>query len=190
MMWRLRERSDEDLLVATAAEPEAFAVFYRRHLRAVVALLFHRTQDHELTADLCAEVFAAALEGVERFDPALGPARGWLFGIAGHKLQESWRRGRVEASARQRLGMPARALSDDDLQRVEELADISRSGGLWAALVDDLPPEQRDAVLARVVHERDYAEIATELRCSEAVIRQRVSRGLGRMRRRLAEGER
>ena len=184
-----RALTDEALLTATATEPEVFAVFYGRHLRAVLSLLLHRTGDREVAADLCAEVFAAALEGAERFDPARGPARAWLFGIAQHKLQESWRRGRVEAASRQRLGMPIRELTDDDLQRVEELADLERRGGLARALVDGLPRDQRDAVLARVVDEREYAEIARKLACSEAVVRQRVSRGLGRVRRGLLEGE-
>ena len=184
-----RSQTDEELLVASATRPEAFGVFYRRHLRAVLALLLHRTGDSEVAADLCAEVFAAALEGVERFDPSRGPARGWLFGIAQHKLQESWRRGRVEAASRQRLGMPPRALTEDDLQRVEELADLGRRGGVAGALVDGLPADQRDAVIARVVDEREYADIAVSLRCSEAVVRQRVSRGLGSVRRRLVEDE-
>jgi RNA polymerase sigma-70 factor (ECF subfamily) len=37
-------------------------------------------------------------------------------------------------------------------------------------------------VKARVVDEREYAEIAAVMRCSELVVRKRVSRGLGRLR--------
>ena len=44
---------------------------------------------------------------------------------------------------------------------------------------------EREAVCARVVDERDYDEIAGALGCSESVVRQRVSRGLSRARRRL-----
>lgn len=177
-----RELADEQLLAGTAAQPELFGLFYRRHLRPVLAYLVHRTGDREAAADLCAEVFAAALEGSERFDPRQGPARAWLFGIAHHKLQESWRRGRVEDAARRRLGMPPRQLSDEDLVRVEELLDLDRRGGLALALVEGLPADQHEAIVARVLQERDYADIARELRCSEAVVRQRVSRGLSRLR--------
>ena len=45
-------------------------------------------------------------------------------------------------------------------------------------LLETLAPEQRDAIKAHHVEERGYAEIAAELRCSESVIRKRVSRGL------------
>jgi RNA polymerase sigma-70 factor (ECF subfamily) len=40
-----------------------------------------------------------------------------------------------------------------------------------------------------VIDERDYSEIARELRCSELVVRQQVSRGLARLRDELSEGQ-
>jgi RNA polymerase sigma-70 factor (ECF subfamily) len=55
-------------------------------------------------------------------------------------------------------------------------------------LLDGLPAEQRDAVRERVLEERDYPEIAARLRCSEQVVRKRVSRGLTALRARM-EGE-
>jgi DNA-directed RNA polymerase specialized sigma24 family protein len=48
-------------------------------------------------------------------------------------------------------------------------------------LVDDLPNRQREAVLARVVDERSYGDIAAQQRVSQEVVRQRVSRGLARL---------
>lgn len=162
-------------------------MFYRRHVRALLAYLLARTRRTELAADLCAETFAVALEQAGRYDPARAPARAWLFAIAGSRLVDAARRGQVESRARQRLGMPPRALTDSDLERVEELVDAGR--GLSAErLVDGLPADQREAVLARVVHERDYAEIAATLEVSEAVVRQRVSRGLGALRAMIPEG--
>jgi RNA polymerase sigma-70 factor (ECF subfamily) len=181
-------RTDAELLSATAADPEAFGAFYRRHVRAVLAYLLSRTRRPELAADLCAEVFAQALEHAHRYDQRRGPARAWLLSMAGARLVDSVRRGKVEDRARRRLGMPPRTLTDRDLERIEELVDLSR-GLDAAALVADLPPDQREAVLARIVHEREYGDIAAELAVSEAVVRQRVSRGLAGLRTRL-EAER
>ena len=60
--------------------------------------------------------------------------------------------------------------------------------GTALELVGDLPPEQRSAVKARIViDERDYADIAKDMRCSEAVVRKRVSRALGALRDQLEE---
>jgi RNA polymerase sigma-70 factor (ECF subfamily) len=55
------------------------------------------------------------------------------------------------------------------------------------ALVEKLPEDERLAVSSRVLDERPYREIASELRCSELVIRKRVSRGLARVREQLKE---
>ena len=178
--------SDEDLLERfVAGDVQAFVAFYRMHLPAVVAFFMRRTRDRELSADLTAEVFAAALVAAPRFRAGEYPARAWLYGIAAHKLADSRRRGRVEDQARRRLALEPLMIDDEDLRRVEELASQADAG--LEAAVDALPAQQRDALLARVVDERAYSEIATQMSCSEMVVRQRVSRGLRALRARFKE---
>ncbi len=172
------------LLAATANDAEAFAVFYRRHLRSVLAYLIRRTGRPDLAADLAAETFAAALQSLPTYRPT-GAARGWLFGIANHKLADSARRHAVADRSRRELGMAAVALTDEDLERAEELLDAQRMSADLGELLAELPPEQREALQARIVEERDYRELAAEWSCSEAVVRQRVSRGLTTLRRKL-----
>lgn len=175
---------DDDRLLARSAEgdPDAFAAFYRRHLPTVAGFFLRRTGQADLTADLTAEVFAAALLAASRYQPGEGPALAWLYGIAANKLADSRRRGRVEDEARRRLALEPLALEDADLARVEELASIDAGRPLLQAAVRSLPEDQRAAVMARVVDERPYPKIAEELKCSELVIRKRVSRGLKRLR--------
>jgi RNA polymerase sigma-70 factor (ECF subfamily) len=183
--------NDADLLAATArGDADAFAAFYRRHLAAVVRFALRATGNPEIAADLAGEVFAAALAACGRYRPEHPSAAPWLLGIAQNKLRESRRRGRVEDRARRRLRISPLTLTDDDLDRVEELA--TASAGVALAAVEELPAAERDAVYARVIDERGYPEIAAELRCSESVVRQRVSRGLARMRARMTgqEGQR
>jgi len=178
---------DAGLLEAIAAgDKDAFAAFYRRWLAVVTGFYLRRTRSRELAFDLTAETFAAVIVSSRRFRSERGPAAAWLFGIAEHKLADSRRRARVESSARRRLGLDPVVLEDSDLTRVEELAsqgDQARLGELLASL----PEPQRRAIHARVLDERSYAEIAGELRCSEVVVRQRVSRGLANLRGRLKE---
>jgi RNA polymerase sigma-70 factor, ECF subfamily len=182
------QATDGELLAAVVAgDGQAFAFFYRRHLPAVVALLLRETGDREATADLTAEVFAAVFLVARRFRArGEGSARPWVLGIARNKLRESRRRGRIEDRARRRLAFEPEMLDDDDLARVDELA--ARDQPLLE-LVEQLPAPQRDAVVSRVLGERDYGEIARQLNCSELVARQRVSRGLARLRDQLMEGE-
>ncbi|MGH3262549.1 MAG: RNA polymerase sigma factor, partial [Trebonia sp.] len=169
-------------------QPAAFEVFYRRWLPLVTRYHLRRVGDRELAFDLTAETFAAVVAGCGRFDRARGSAPAWLFSIAEHKLADSLRRARVESSARRRLGHRAVAIEDGDLERVEQLASQGDDASL-SRLLAQLPADQQDAVRARVLDERPYAEIAVELRCSEAVVRQRVHRGLTRIRERLKEPE-
>ena len=174
-------RTDDELLRAARVDVEAFAVFYRRHAEAVFAYLRYRTGDVESAADLTADVFAGAFAARRRYRPAREPARAWLFGIANNLLAQSQRKQRRAAAARARLGVPRLAFHDEQLERAEAELNALMAGRPARALVDDLPPAQRAAVLARVVDERDYPDIAHEQGCSEAVVRQRVSRGLARV---------
>jgi RNA polymerase sigma factor (sigma-70 family) len=174
------ETADECLLADVARDPEVFGVFYRRHERRVLRYFLRRGATAELAADLTAEVFAAALVAAARFEPG-GPAEAWLYGIARRTLAASRRRGRVEARARARLGMAPVELTDESLERVLALEAEEAA----ARSLDGLSQLERAAVEARVLEERDYGDIARELRCSEAVVRQRVSRGLARLRRQL-----
>jgi RNA polymerase sigma factor (sigma-70 family) len=176
---------DRELLGRIAAgDDDAFAAFYRRHLDAVVAFFRRRVPQPELAFDLAAETFAAVVGSAGTYEGAAPPAA-WLFGIARNKLRESLRRGRVEDAARRRLGMQPVRLDEEDLERVEERAAVG-SATLVRELAE-LPEATRTALLARVVEERDYDEIAAELQCSEQVVRQRVHRGLARLRAGLKE---
>jgi RNA polymerase sigma factor (sigma-70 family) len=174
----LLRMTDDELLSATRDDPEAFGVFYSRHVDFMIAFLRQSTGDMETALDLTAEVFAAALNGSRRYRPGEAPARAWLIGIARHKRADAHERGGRERSARQRLGMPHREFSDAEIERVELSADVADG---YAAGLADLPPTQREAVTARVIEERDYAEIAADTGTSQATVRQRVSRGLTRL---------
>ena len=176
--------SDDRVLAAAAGDPGAFATFYRRYEHSLLAFFVRRTGDPELAADLTAEVFAAALDGCSRYRAGEAPASAWLFGIAQHKLAKSRRRGVVEDRARRRLGMSPLTLDDEDLERIEHIAG---NDDAVEGLLEALPAEQRDAVRARILEERSYDEIAGALRCSPAVARKRVSRGLARLREQLGK---
>ena len=182
-------RTDEQLLTQTARDPRAFEVFYLRYAEAVIAYFAVRVRQPEVAADLAAETIAAALRGSRRYQPSDAPAAAWLFTIARNKLADAARRGTVADRARRRLGMQPLTVTHDDLERVETLADLAAGGRTsLLQLLDALPAPQREAVVARILDERDYPEIARDLRCSEAVVRQRVSRGLAALRAQV-EGE-
>ena len=169
---------DEALLSRVRRDPEAFAAFYRRHERAIFAYFMRRTGDAEIAADLAAETFAAALMSVGRYRRQGDSPLAWLFGIARHKLLRSLEKRRVEDRARRRLGWEPLTLDDDLLERVASAGAELRVD----ALLSRLPEDQAVAVRARIIDDEAYADIASRLRCSQSVVRQRVSRGLGTLR--------
>jgi RNA polymerase sigma factor (sigma-70 family) len=175
----MAEISDEQLLCARDAA--SFERFYCRYAESLMGFFARRTGDPELAADLCAETFAAVLAHRDRFRPQAGSASGWLYTIAVRKLADAQRRGRAERRARRLLGLERLELVDVDIARIERLGEADEA----RELMDRLAPAQRDAIVAHVIDERPYDQIAIEMATSEPVVRKRVSRGLAAMRERM-----
>jgi RNA polymerase sigma factor (sigma-70 family) len=159
--------------------PADFSALYAEYAERV--LLFHarRCLDAELAVDLMAETFAEALASRRRFrGTSEAEAAAWLFGIARNQLASFFRRGRAERRALTRLRIQVPAVAEDDLARIEALADIDAMRGQVADQLARLSPEQRDALRMRIVDELGYPELARRLQVSEETARARVSRGL------------
>jgi RNA polymerase sigma factor (sigma-70 family) len=171
----MAEPSDTELLASRVAAD--FGWFYDRHLAVVVSFVGARVRQPEAVFDLVAETFARALERREQYDPARGPAIGWLLGIARNLIIDASRRGHIEAVSRVRLGMAPVELDEDQLAAIAERGRVD-----LRAAFGSMPVDQREAVFRRVVLDESYTAIAGDLRCSEQVVRKRVSRGLQAMR--------
>jgi RNA polymerase sigma-70 factor (ECF subfamily) len=173
--------SDGELLERTrAGDREAFGSLYERRHELVLAFLLKRTRNPEVAMDLMAETFAAALLALADRPPAIdGSAAPWLLTIARNAMVDSYRRGRVESAARQRLALEPVEIGDGDVERVLALAAET---DLLIGLAAELPVEQFDALRARVLDERGYVDIAQQLQCSPAVVRKRVSRAIATLR--------
>jgi DNA-directed RNA polymerase specialized sigma24 family protein len=175
-MARVDLRSDAELLAATPAEPDAFAVFYRRHVAMVLSVVSRRAQPSDV-GDLVAEVFATALVYRRRYDPKRGSAVAWLAGIAAKKTAQANRRGAVEARMCRRLGMNRTKFEPGPTTAALRVSEI----------LVTLPEEQRRVVQARVLDDKSYEQIASEEAISAQAARKRVSRGLDSLRRRVQE---
>jgi RNA polymerase sigma factor (sigma-70 family) len=173
--------TDGELLDRTiAGDREAFGVLYERRHDLVLAFLLKRTRNPEVAMDLMAETFAAALVALLDRPPAIvGSAAPWLLTIARNTMIDSYRRGRVESTARERLALEPVQIDDSDVELVLRTAAET---DLLIRLSEELPADQFDALRARVLDERGYDEIARELECSSAVVRKRVSRAIATLR--------
>jgi RNA polymerase sigma factor (sigma-70 family) len=160
-------------------QPSEFAAFYSAHSRRMLAFFARRTFDVEVARDLTAETFAVAFEHRRRYRGSSdGEAAAWLFAIARHQLSRYARTGKVCRKAVERLGIRIPEVSEDDHERIVELAGLAELRDRVAVAFSDLSGDQRDALRLRVIDELAYAEVAARLGVSEPTARARVSRGL------------
>ena len=181
MIGRLthRGRAAAPLLVRARDEPELFADFYEEMYEQSLRYFARRLFDPEAAFDLTAETFASAFDSLADFRGSTADeGYAWFWAIARHQLSHYWRRGKVERSALDRLGVDPLPLSDIEFERAEELADLSEHRSGIAAALGELPDEQRDAIRLRIVEELSYADVADQMGASQQVVRARVSRGL------------
>jgi hypothetical protein len=84
-----------------------------------------RCLDAELAVDLMAETFAEAWPvGAGSAERARRRRQPGCSGIARNQLASCFRRGRAERTALKRLGIQVPDVAEDDLARIEALADI------------------------------------------------------------------
>lgn len=165
-------------------------MLYQRHAQGLLRFAMRRTFDAQLAVDIVAETFALAFEQRKKFRGDLEKQGGsWLFGIASNLLNNYFRSGGIERRALERIGVPQVVVPDDQLERIEQLAESAELRAAVAWAISELPSAQQQALKLRVVEERPYAEVAARLGISEQVARSRVSRALGAMRDVLAEQE-
>ena len=127
------------------------ASIYERYATRIHAFHLARCRDEHSAHDLTAETFAQAWLSRRRFrDEAGGSAGPWLFAIARHVLLTTVRRGRLEQSACERLGM----LDALDRPAAPDPAEAWLDGPDEA--LAELPEGQREAIELRVVHDLDY----------------------------------
>jgi RNA polymerase sigma factor (sigma-70 family) len=178
---RESEESDAQIISRSVVDPNAFSDLYDRHAEALLRFFVRRTGCGQTAADLTAETFAQAFASRHRFRDVGAPGRAWLWTIADRQLSRYIRREQVATRARARLGVAPIQLDDDDLERVERMADLPRLREHLTGALATLPAQQADAVQLRVVEGLPYPEVARRLVCTEGAARVRVSRALVRL---------
>lgn len=97
--------------------------------QTLLGFFVRRTSDPHTARDLWAETFAQAFIARRRFRGSTPQeAESWLYGIAYRQLAQYHRRGAIEQRALRRLAAEPPALSDEDLERLDELAGLGQLG--------------------------------------------------------------
>ncbi len=162
---------------APAPEADLTRTLYEQYANQIFRYCLHQLGSREEAEDAVQSTFLNAFRGIKRgIVPELESA--WLFKIAHNvclsRRRSSWRRGRVESPA--------------DFEVVEELtpAPPRRADELMGLqdVLEEMPENQRRAILLREWQGLSYREIAEELSLSQAAVETLIFRA----RRALAAG--
>lgn len=190
MTWFRRSRhkanvdpTDADLLAAAAAgDGDAYAILFRRHVRAVTAYAARRCHNADEVADLVAETFLTALQAAHRYEPFLPTALPWLFGIERRVLFRQRRRTatRIKLTHKVAGSLPRYAASEADA--IESAIDAHRLAPDIAVALDRLPDREREVLELVAYDGLTPKEAAFALGVTPNAVRLRLSRARRRMR--------
>lgn len=166
-----------------AASEAVCTRWYQVFGRPIYRYLRFHLSSADLAEDLTAEVFLRALRAYERFDPARGSGKAWLFRIAQNVLRDHQR----QAKRRPLLSTAALRDLECDAPSVEERLLWEEEVARLLAALAELPSKDREIIGLCYGSELPLGEAGELLGLSENAARTRLWRALGRLRKVLCE---
>ena len=169
-------------------DANSYALLIERHRKPLIAFLYRIVQNEHVAEELSQEVFLRIYRYRERYEPTAKFST-WLFRIANHTAINWLRDGRYERNresldAATAPGAPRQFR--DRKPGPEELLLASVRAQEIRGAIDQLPQNQKTAVIMHKYRELDYTEIAMLLNCSEAAVKSLLFRAYQRLRLSLA----
>lgn len=171
-MSRSRRSLDESLeceralIEAAKTSRPDFARLYDRYVTQIYRYAYGKTGSHQDAEDLTAETFRRAWEHIESYTWQGSPFGAWLYRIAANLIISRHRRARPWEPLDDSL-----ELADGNPPPEQVVVTRDEAGSLWA-LVAELPPDQRRAVVLRFSHDLKIKDIARTMDRSEAAVKQ------------------
>lgn len=169
---------------AAKSDPRAFAPLYDRYATPIYRFCYRKVGDPDVANDLTAQIFTRAIERIDRYHARKGATfRSWLFAIARNTITDRWRRLRPTDPLD-----PARHVLTDHDPGPEERAVHGDELDRLLAVLDDIPPNQRDIIELRLAG-LTTAEVGEVLGISRPAVKTAQSRAYKRLRDLLAPPE-
>lgn len=158
---------------ALVGDQDAFAEIVYAFQDAVYNLCYRILSDRAEAEDASQEAFLRAYLHLKRYDLAR-PFKTWLLSIASNHCIDRLRRRRLYFLSIDEP-LPSLTLSSDEPE--PEVASILREQSeVIQALLDNLAPDYRAAVVLRYWYDYSYSEIADMLETTESAIKSRLFR--------------
>lgn len=182
----------EGALIERCADGDetAFAELVGEHQRMVVQLAIHLLGDRDEALDLSQEVFLKVFRTIHRFR-GHSSLRTWIYRIAVNQARNRhrfWRRRHRadQVSLDQHIAAHGEFLSGGETTPDQVFAQKELAGRLERAL-DDLPFDQRTAIVLREMDGLSYEEIAYSLGVAVGTVKSRLTRARQTLRSQLRE---
>lgn len=176
--------SDEALLAGMAADdPDAAAVFVRRHQARVYGLALFVVGIPAVAEEVAQETFVRAWRHADGFDPRRGRATTWLLAIARHAAIDVLRMRRdVPVDPVVMADRIAAHSADATTADPDRLADQVATGTTVNAALAHVPREQATAVVLAAVFGLSGAEVAQRTGVPLGTAKTRIRLGLRHLR--------
>jgi RNA polymerase sigma-70 factor (ECF subfamily) len=154
--------------------PDRFEQLYRENRDDLYAYVAGLLRDRITAEDVTALAFERAFRKWNRFDPAKGSPRGWLFGIARNASLDELRR-------RKRDGRMDADIEDSAPGQEQVMVEVERRQAVSKAL-GKLPAAEREIIALKFFSGLSNSEIAEATGISASNVGTRVHRAITRLR--------
>jgi RNA polymerase sigma-70 factor (ECF subfamily) len=179
---------DEALMALVLQRQEAaLGALYDRYGRLIYTIALRITGDRETAEEVVQDVFQNVWQAAGGFQPGVGSCAAWLIGIARHRAIDAMRSKRERGRAREQT-FDSDWPTGDEVDPGSEVARRLLRDMVRAAL-DELPPNQRQAIELAYYGGLTRAEIAARLNEPIGTIKTRLRLGLLKLRDLLRDAE-
>lgn len=169
-------------------DEDAFVLLYDRYAPQLEAFLRRFVRDRALAEDLLQTTFLSVVRARGRYRPLTG-LRPWMYAIAANAARDALRR----RGARPEQAYDPALLSDLAAAPLDADPTLAVGDPNMARAVDEalqqLPPDQREAVLLHKLQGLSFPEIASALGTTVGAAKVRAHRGYQRLKLLLAAWE-
>lgn len=173
--------SEPDLMIlewvnaAIEGDQQAFAEIVYAYQHQLYNLCYRMLGERTEAEDATQEAFLRAYSHLERYDPARS-FKTWLLTIASNHCIDRIRKRRMQYLSLDDEPLAATLALSSDEPEPEVAAEMHQRSAAIQALLDELSPDYRAAVILRYWYDYSYEEIAAILETTESAIKSRLFR--------------
>ena len=186
-------REEEALLIARSqsGDVNAFNQLVLHYQQTVYNVILRMLGDRDTSADVAQETFIAAYRAIQSFRGG-SSFRAWLLRIATNQACDHWRRTNrhpvdsldsvMDEGELHGVGLPGTLVTTEQAANPEEFLLNQELQVLIQKGLQELPLDQRVAVVLCDVQGLSYEEIAASTQTNLGTVRSRIARGRARLR--------